>query len=141
MPDVEGAAATEIDSAAAETAAVVLASEDKVLTKTELKIDSRGSCSDDEEDAEAGLANTGVPVKLIGITVRPSKILVAVELEAAGEEEGAEDSASADARVASVEGAAVPVTVRTPLSLGEADAVWSAGSVLGCGGIMIVSDA
>lgn len=131
-------AAIETDSAAAAAAAATVAegSEDRVETKTELKSDSDESA----DEADAVLTKTGVPVRLIGMTVRPPEEMSVVMVEAdAAVGFGLEDNASADALAGIVDGAAEPVTVRTPVSL--ADGVEDAESVLGWGGMTIVSDA
>jgi len=148
---VEAAAAMETDSAAADTEAesvalLLLDSTDSVVMKTELNIESFDNTGDADEDADKlCVTRVGVPVRLIGTTVKPAtEMTVVLEGDA---EAGGEDSASADACAATVDGAADPVTVSMPVSLSLGDAVavavtvWEAESVLGCGGITIVSEA
>lgn len=127
---------------ASAAAAVAEGADDSV----EMKMESTGEAEEDEADAEADtvLTKMGVPVRLIGMTVRPlplppEEMSVVMADTDASLGAGLEDSAAADALAGIVDGAAEPVTVRTP--------VWGAGwvggfeSVLGWGGMIIVSDA
>jgi len=128
---VADAAAIEMDSAVEDP-------EDKVETKIELKSDSDGSA----DEAEAVLTKTGVPVRLIGMTVRPpEEIAVVMVVADATVGFGLEDNAAADALAGSVDGAAEPVTVRTPVSVADGGEGAESVSVLGCGGMTIVCDA
>jgi len=89
---------TEFASGVADAAAAVAeGSEPRVEMKIELKTDSGEEGADERaDDAVSVLRKTSVPVRLIGMTVRPpvESSVVKVEADASA---GAEDNASADA--------------------------------------------
>lgn len=89
---------TEFASGSADAAAAVTeGSEPRVEMKMELKTDCDEEGADEGvDDAVSVLIKTSVPVRLIGMTVRPpvERSVVKVEADASA---GAEDNASADA--------------------------------------------